>query len=693
LPVAVVVPMVIGGFVLNRMALGAAPADALWLLAMTTILFAGTLVFVTADWLRRSDEERKQADRLVRESEERLRLMTEAIDEVFWMSERPGAPLYMSPAFRRLFGMQSDVLLRDFDAFLQIVYPDDREEVRKSRATQRRREPFDHEYRIIRHGEVRWIWSRGYPVAESTKYVGVVTDVTKRKEAEAALRESEERFRQVVENIEEVFWITDARDGHVLYVSARASAIWGRDAETFLTTRNVWADSLHPEDRARVLAAARKLQGGGYDEVYRIVRPDGTIRWIHDRAFPILDAHGKVHRTVGVAEDVTERIRTDERRARNQKLEALGTLAGGIAHDFNNILTAITGNAKIALDDLPPAHPAAVSLHEISKAGRRANELVKRILAFSRPDEVKRQSLDLAQALVDALGLVRATLPASIDIHTRFDSATPRVEADIAQIHQVFVNLMTNAGHAIGARRGVIDVTLEPATVDDNVHELDAPLEPGRYAVLTVTDNGCGMSAETRARIFDPFFTTKPVDVGTGLGLSVVHGIVQSHHGAIVVHSEPGRGSSFRIYLPAARAVTTPAVAPAPPKRSGSVSRRILYVDDEEPLVFLTERLLTRMGHRVVGFTSAREALARFREAPGAFDVVVTDLAMPGMTGFEFAEAVLALRADTPIVMTTGYTHESDREHAQRIGIHALILKPDTVDDLCDVINDIALRS
>jgi CheY-like chemotaxis protein len=209
-----------------------------------------------------------------------------------------------------------------------------------------------------------------------------------------------------------------------------------------------------------------------------------------------------------------------------------------------------------------------------------------------------------------------------------------------------------------------------------------------------VTDDGCGMSAETRSRIFDPFFTTKPVDVGTGLGLSVVHGIVQSHHGAITVHSEIGRGSSFRIYLPAAKEATGSRAAQAPARRSSvTTGRTILYVDDEEALVFLIERLLRRIGHRVSGFTSAEDALARFREAPQSFDIVVTDASMPGMTGFEFAEAVLAVRSDTPVIMTTGYTHESDRERAARIGVRAVILKPDTVDELCDVINDIAAQA
>jgi nitrogen-specific signal transduction histidine kinase/CheY-like chemotaxis protein len=390
---------------------------------------------------------------------------------------------------------------------------------------------------------------------------------------------------------------------------------------------------------------------------------------------------------------VTDRKRADEYELRIRKLEALGTLSGGIAHEFNNILFAISGNARIAIADLQPAHSARISLDEIEKASRRAKELVQRMLAFSRPEEPRRQPVDLAPVLESVLREVRASMFPKIRIRARIDPATPPVEADAAQLNQLIVNLMTNADQAIGTRSGTIDVALAPLRIaPEPATSAPAGLLPGHYALLTVGDDGCGMTMEIQARIFDPFFTTKPVDVGTGLGLSVVHGIVQSHGGVIVVQSEPGTGSVFRVYLPAATAAFAAQAAAAPAAESPP-GGRILYVDDEEPLVYLAERMLRRRGYDVVGCTSPHDGLARFAEAPGAFDVVVTDIAMPGMTGFEFAGAILALRADIPVVMTSGHTRPEDHAEATRIGVEALVLKPNTVDELCDVIDGIARRA
>ena len=400
-------------------------------------------------------------------------------------------------------------------------------------------------------------------------------------------------------------------------------------------------------------------------------------QWVLDR-----DPNGKPLRILELSTDITAKKRAEVIQLRSQKLESLGTLAAGISHDFNNILLAITGNTRLAIEDLPPDHPVQQSLKEIAKAGSRATDLVRRILTFSRPDELKRQIVDLRPVMEEALKLVRATLPATIGLQTEFASDLPNVLADSSQLHQIIVNLATNAAHAIGAKSdGLIQARLDAAelTAEDDSHFLDLP--PGWYVRLSITDNGCGMDAATIERIYDPFFTTKKPGEGTGLGLSVVHGIMKNHDGGITVYSEPGRGTAFRLFFPAAGAAMA-----AETKSSSNLLRTrnesILYVDDEEPLVVLAKRILDRMGYKVTGQTNPVEALELFRRNPSAFDAVVTDLAMPQLSGFDLSAQLLALRPNLPIIMTSGFVRPEDQERALRMGLRDLILKPDTIDQL-----------
>jgi len=693
LPVAIGVPLVVGWVASRRFSFGVAPPDTLWLYAMVNIVVLGALVLVTAGWLARSDRAHQRRNDELKATLKEVGDLRAALDEhaIVAVTDARGWILSVNDKFCAISGYpRAELIGQDHRIINSGHHP---------------RIFMSELWRTIAHGGVwhgeicnrakdgsyYWVDTTIVPFVDDSgkprQYVGIHADITERKRAEAAVRESEERFRQVVENIHEVFWMTDVAKNTMLYISPGYEAIWGRTCDSLYASPMTWVEAIHADDRARVIAAATSRQiEGTYDETYRIMRPDGELRWIRDRAFPIRDASGSVHRVVGVAENVTGRVQGDEYQLRNQKLEALGTLAGGIAHDFNNILVAIAGNAKLAIDDLSPTHPALRSLLEIDKAARRATDLVARILSFSRPGEARREALALPPVLDEVMRLVRATIPATIEIRSQFDAATPPVLADAAQIHQVVVNLVTNAGHAIGARAGTIDVTLEPVRVgSDDAATAASDLRPGRYARLTVRDDGCGMSAQTRARIFDPFFTTKAVDVGTGLGLSVVHGIVHAHGGAIIVESEPGRGAAFHLYFPATAAVPVTAAARAAgaaPARGA----RILYVDDEEPLVFLAERMLKRLGYVVVGCTSPHEAVEQFRAMPAAFDVVVTDLAMPGMNGFEFARAVLALRRDVPVIMTTGYAQARDHAEAANVGVVALVNKPSTVDELCNLI-------
>jgi CheY-like chemotaxis protein/two-component sensor histidine kinase len=306
--------------------------------------------------------------------------------------------------------------------------------------------------------------------------------------------------------------------------------------------------------------------------------------------------------------------------------------------------------------------------------------LVRRILAFSRPQELKREVIQLQPVVEEALELVRTTLSAKVEIRTEFAPDLPPVVADATQIHQIVVNLATNAAHAIGPNSGVIEFQLNAMNVSEDHTVPSLNLSAGGYVHLKVSDNGCGMDRATSDRIFDPFFTTKGPAEGTGLGLSVVHGIIKNHGGAISVYSEAGRGTAFHLYFPASGNAVASA-EPAPEIQPGR-SEHILYVDDDDALVVLVTRMLQRLGYRVSGHTGATRALEQFRSSPRDFDAVVTDLSMPGMSGFEFARELLATRPDTPIIMTSGYVRPEDQEKALTMGLRDLILKPDTIEQL-----------
>jgi PAS domain S-box-containing protein len=394
-----------------------------------------------------------------------------------------------------------------------------------------------------------------------------------------------------------------------------------------------------------------------------------------------------------VREHERERHALQQQLAQSQKMQAIGTLAGGIAHDFNNLLAAILGNADLARMDLGAAHPAQPSIKEIVRASLRAKELVQRILTFSRPQEHPLRPIQLPPVLEEAMRLLRSTIPAGVAIQLHCAPAVPAVQADASQIHQIILNLATNAWHAMDNQPGSVDIRVEPCRVDSMLCQLHPELQPGPYVRLSVSDTGKGMDAATLGRIFEPFFTTKAAGQGTGLGLSVVHGIVRSHGGAIVVESAPGLGSHFHLYFPASMQQADPTQI----ERAGAGEIRgcgehILYLDDEEPLVYLAVRFLERRGYRVDGYTRAEEALAAFRANPRSYDLVITDYNMPGMSGMEVARELLRIRPAAPIALASGYVRPTEIEQARALGISEIILKPNTVEELGPVVARLLAR-
>jgi len=544
-------------------------------------------------------------------------------------------------------------------------------------------------------------------------FVGMQNELRTRRQAEEQLRVAATAFES-----QEGMVVTDARSV-ILRVNRAFTDITGYTAEEAVgQTPQLLRSDRH--DAAFFTAMWESLRCGGawQGEVWSR-RKNGDVfpEWLTVTA--VKDENGTVTHYVCTMIDISERKRAEAERTQleaqlreSQKMEALGTLAGGVAHDFNNIVAAIMGNAALARQDVGPGHAALESLDEIRKAILRAKALVQQILAFSRRHTLERKVISLAPVVQEAVGLLRATLPAGVGLNVQCAPDAPPVLADATQIAQVLLNLCNNAWHAIQGlgREGMIEVRLEAHLHVSGVAPeaqwtvVRGDLRPGHYTRLTVQDNGQGMDQATLARIFEPFFTTKPVGAGTGLGLAVVHGIVQEHGASIGVRSAPGEGTTFVIYFPAVQAPVsaTPeqGQVPEPERHTQQVrddapafqgeGKRVLYVDDDESIVFLMSRLLERQGYRVSGYTDPHAALAAVRADPGQFDLAVTDYNMPGLSGLEVASALREIRADLPVALASGYITDELREAAPAAGVIELIYKPNTVEDLCEAIARLA---
>jgi len=419
------------------------------------------------------------------------------------------------------------------------------------------------------------------------------------------------------------------------------------------------------------------------------------------------ERHADGETTTVFARDLTGRKKAEAHRneleaqlRESHKMQAVGTMAGGIAHDFNNILGAILGNVELAKADCAAGSPVLESLLEIDKAGRRARDLVRQILTFSRNEPPQRSAVSLAEVVHDTERLLRVTLPPAIELHMQLQAGLPPVLADATQVEQALLNLCTNAVHAIGTERGSIHVEAATVQPDQRLTER-LGLAPIDYVALTVRDTGPGMDAATLERIFEPFFTTKPVGQGTGLGLAVVHGVMRTHEGGVDVQSAPGQGSRFTLYFPVATGATagaqpSPAAqavplaaatsAPEPAEPSGGApgkKHHVMYVDDDQALVFLVQRLLRRRGYEVSGYTDPHEATAALRAAPQAYDLLVTDYNMPGFCGVDLVREARLIRPDLPVALASGYVTAEIEQAALAEGAQALIHKPNDVEELC----------
>jgi PAS domain S-box-containing protein len=522
---------------------------------------------------------------------------------------------------------------------------------------------------------------------EVSRALREVQERKERDQAQATLRQTEELLRKVataVEQAAEGVMITN-NEGKVEYVNPAFTRISGyADGDPTGQDYAILRSGHHAQTFYD--AIWRTLKAG---EVWkgRLVRKkkDGSAYDVEETISPVKDSCGAVVNYVFVSRDMTEQVRLEQQLRQAQKIEALGTLTGGIAHDFNNILAAMMGFAQLANDRALKGSRQEHHLQMVLDAGLRGRELVKQMLTFSRKTEQEREPLQLSSVVQEAMNVLRPLIPSTIGIRIKIDGTSGLILADPTQIQQILVNLVTNAAHAMREKGGTLDIELSECSVPPS--NGSEGMKPGLYVRLMVRDTGVGIPTDIIGKIFDPFFTTKKQGEGTGLGLSVVHGIVKQHDGYITVESEPGKGSIFTIHFP--KVEEQPKVRTVDEESIPTGSERILFIDDENALVEMEQEMLTGLGYLVVSKNNSREALAILRLEPSRFDLVVTDETMPDMTGVELAKELLAIRSDIPIILCTGFSDEVNKQSAKAAGIKAFAMKPLTKGEIARTIRKV----
>jgi PAS domain S-box-containing protein len=524
------------------------------------------------------------------------------------------------------------------------------------------------------------------------KIVGqVFANAVENKKTRQALQESEEHLRTVYETFPDSVTIINTEDGRCVDVNSAFSRLTGWTAEDVIGKTAADLDIWHnPKEREKLTASI--AQNGKVENLEAKFRlKDGSVITALMSAV-LIQLKNKPH-ILTITRDISD-LKTAQKEREHlktqliqaQKMEAIGTLAGGIAHDFNNILGAIIGYTEMALYDTKKDSMEHYNIEQVLKAGHRAKDLVKQILAFSRKSDQDKKIISLTPIVEEALKLLRASLPTTIEIRKNIGPSLDAIFADPTQMHQVMMNLCTNSAHAMGDTGGILNVELHNVDLSLKKAAQYPELNPGPYVKLSISDTGHGMDLETIDRIFDPYFTTKEQDKGTGMGLAVVHGIIKGHGGGIRVQSKRGKGTRFDIFFPVMDRQMESETAELKALPTGN--EHILFIDDEETLIDLAESMLKKLGYRVETRTRPDEALEIFGAAPHKFDLVISDMTMPGMTGDSLASELMKIRSDIPIIICTGYSEKIDELRAKGLGIKGLMMKPFTIRSLSKTVRD-----
>ena len=624
--------------------------------------------------------EQRKANRALQESENKFRLaFANAQDAIVWIDLESGVITNCNKAVEELFGKKRKQIVGQHHTTL---YPADKAEHYHSLLGESGKDLNSNiEAEILTTGGQ----TRTVTIAVSTMMVdgkeiiqGIIRDIT---ESKRAIEEIKNLAKFPSEDPNPVLRI--AQDCKILYANDAASPV--------LKTWQIQEGQLLPDLWCKRI---EEIYGSGSSATYELNCNDGHMFFITLQ--PIVGS-GYVN-AYGL--DITERKKAEKEKmelelqlSQKQKMEAVGTLAGGIAHDFNNILGAMQGYVELSLDDLTEDSAVRDNLEQILSCIGRAAKLVKQILTFSRKDqqEEEKEPVQISSIIKEVLGMLRSSLPATIKISRKIHADSSMVLADSTQIHQVLVNLCTNASHAMQGADGLLEVSLEDVNLESETRIGDEHLGPGNYVKISISDSGCGMEKEVIERIFEPFFTTKKVNEGTGLGLSVVHGIIKSHNGEITVSSTPGEGTTFDIFLP--KIENGDIKKPQLSKSTTKEREVILLVDDEEMMVDVTRQILERLGFDVVAKTSSTAALEAFQEEPDRFDLVITDQVMPNMTGTQLARELISVRPDISVILCSGFPENVCPEELKSIGIKEFIAKPISKQEIATIIRKVLEKS
>jgi PAS domain S-box-containing protein len=628
--------------------------------------------------------DRKLIEQALQESERKYRLLSDNVRDVIWTRDMNLRLTYVSPSIMEQQGYtEEEAMARtpeetwspDSLKLVGKVLTDELEVEKQEEKNLLRSRTLEVE---IKRKDGSTIWTEakmsflrdqnGHP----TGIIGVTRDISERKHAEEALRESEEKYRAVLEANPDPVVVYDI-EGNVIYFNPAFTRVFGWTLAERLGNK---MDVFVPEEawRETKMMIKKVLAGERFSSIETLrYNKKGKIIPVSVSGAIYTDKNGNPIGSVINLRDISRQKKLEAQLQQAQKMEAIGTLAGGIAHDFNNILSSVIGYTELALDNEKRETSQHNNLQEVLLAGNRAKDLVKQILTFSRQVDQKQKPIQVKPIVKEALKMLRASIPSTVEIEQNIQS-NALVMGDPTQIHQILMNLCTNAAHAMEGNGGLLTVSLFDAELDSDFISNHPDLKPGPYINLTVTDTGHGISPDVMENIFDPFFTTKEKGKGTGLGLSVVHGIVRSHRGDIYAYSEPGKGATFNVYLPVIESRFKPVERAERPLPRGT--ERILFIDDEPEITNLGKQTLEPLGYDVVVRNSSIEALELFKEKKDRFDLVITDMTMPHMTGEKLAEKLMQIRPDIPVILCTGFSYMIDEQKALYIGIRAFISKP-----------------
>jgi len=626
--------------------------------------------------------QRKRSEEALRDSEERYRQIARCVPDLIWTMDLSGRFTYVNSVVKPTLGFTVEEFLKL--TFRDTCTPEGAAKYAAVIEEELRNAPSpEYDSKTIRtflleilrkNGSIFWaevsaafLWSDdGKPYG----IIGTTRDITERKQAE----EERMRLATAIEQASEGICICDT-NWLICYINSSFSHMSGYDRTDLIGQHLRILKSGNHDTTFNTNIREQLSHGEAWSGRLTITKKDGTIYKVECTASPIRNISGEIINYVAIHRDITHQVKLEAELYQARKMEAIGLLAGGIAHDFNNILTAIMGFTELSLSKMSEDNPIRRNLDQVLKAASRASEVVKQILTYTRKGVQERSPVRIASIALEALKLMRSSLPSTIEIRQEVAvmPGEDLVLADPGQIHQVLMNLGTNAGHAMKTKGGTLSVKLS-VTSDASQISVHPGLKAGPHLRITVSDTGHGMDSAVLERIFDPYFTTKGPGEGTGLGLSVVQGIVKSHNGAITVKSKPKQGTTFSVFLPVLENVEAEGAKTLQPPLTGS--ERILLVDDEEALIDLGKEILETLGYQVTATTSSLDALEIFRTRPHAFDLVITDMTMPSLTGSELAREVTALRSDTPIILSTGFSDLVDEKQAKEAGIREYILKP-----------------